>query len=136
MAAPAIGGDESDWPVHRETSSVMRRHVAPAADPFSVRDLWHGLSAVRHPIPARTRLASDIATAFGVEQVFPTSSGRAALTMALRALRRRSDRSVVILPAYTCFTVAAAAVRAGLRVKLCDIVLETMDFDYGQLSDL
>jgi dTDP-4-amino-4,6-dideoxygalactose transaminase len=64
------------------------------------------------------------------------SSGAAALTVALKALASMSDRTEVILPAYTCFTVPAAVLQAGLEPVLCDIDPSTFEFDARQLEQL
>jgi dTDP-4-amino-4,6-dideoxygalactose transaminase len=50
-----------------------------------------------------------------------TRSGTAALTLALQALGKLRSGSEVILPAYTCPSVAAAVIKAGLRPVLCDV---------------
>jgi dTDP-4-amino-4,6-dideoxygalactose transaminase len=43
---------------------------------------------------------------------------------------------VVALPAYTCFTVPASVVRAGLKLHPLEMNPETLDIDYEQLQDL
>lgn len=68
---------------------------------------------------------------------FGTRSGRVALWLILRALHRlRPDRKIVAVPAYTCFTVPAAVVRAGFTVRPVDIDPKTLDFDFNQLERL
>ncbi len=50
------------------------------------------------------------------------ASGREALRTMLAFVPRRSGaESEILLPAYTCFSVAAATVAAGLRVRLVDV---------------
>jgi dTDP-4-amino-4,6-dideoxygalactose transaminase len=71
---------------------------------------------------------------FGVRRVFLVSSGTAALTVALQALRSLSRRTEVVLPAYTCPSVPAAVLAAGLRPVLVDVNPETLDYEYGRLS--
>ena len=67
---------------------------------------------------------------------FFASSGKAALTFILHALRRISpDRDEVLIPAFTCFSVPSAIVRAGLKVRLGDVDPETLDFDFRQLQN-
>jgi len=88
------------------------------------------------PARALRRFEDELRSTFAVRHVFPLSSGTAALTVALRALASISDRTDVILPAYTCFTVPAAVVLAGLRPVLCDIGHHTFDFDYARLAPL
>jgi dTDP-4-amino-4,6-dideoxygalactose transaminase len=57
----------------------------------------------------------------GSVRVTFAASGREALRIALRALAAATGRDEVVLPAYTCWSVAAAAVAAGLRVRLVDV---------------
>jgi len=64
------------------------------------------------------------------------SSGRAALTILLRVLRETSDRREVVIPAYTCFSVASAVARAGLTIRLCDVDPKTLDIDLNALVRL
>jgi perosamine synthetase len=71
---------------------------------------------------------------FGVKHCLLINSGRAALTAILMALKHEDKRDEVIIPSYTCFSVPAAIVRAGLKIGLCDIELETLDFNYEQLE--
>ena len=72
---------------------------------------------------------------FGVKHCLLINSGRAALTAILMALKQKDERDEVIIPSYTCFSVPAAIVRAGLKISLCDIKLETLDFNYEQLEE-
>jgi perosamine synthetase len=85
------------------------------------------LSAGDHEMAARDALRSR----FGVRHCFLFSTGRTGLVVLLRALRRLEpgDRDEVVIPAYTCYTVAAAVVRAGLRPRIVDIDPGTLDFD-------
>jgi len=73
---------------------------------------------------------------FGVKHCLLINSGRAALATILMALKKEDDRDEVIIPSYTCFSVPAAIVRAGLKISLCDIKLETLDFSYEQLEEI
>jgi perosamine synthetase len=110
------------------------RTLPPAAAPLGPADLWHGLRGMRHPEPALSSFEAEIARTFGVRQVFLLSSGTAALTVALEALASLSRRTDVVLPAYTCYTVPAAVIAAGLRPVLCDLEPSSFDFDHAQLA--
>src|SRR2546427_8225151 len=112
----------------------VRRTLPPAAALLKPSDLLHGLAGAFHGSRYSRRLEAQLREYFGAKHVFLVSSGRAALTLILLALRRMSDRSEVLLPAYTCFSVPAAVERAGLSVKLADVDLETFNFDDGSLT--
>lgn len=71
---------------------------------------------------------------FGVRHVFLVSSGKAALTLTLTALKAASGRTEVVIPAYTCFSIPAAVLSAGLRPVLCDINPSTFDYDHELLE--
>jgi perosamine synthetase len=112
------------------------RTIPPVAAPLDAIDLWFGASGLVRPARAQRRFEDELRRVFGVRHVFPLSSGTAALTVALKALGSIAGRTDVILPAYTCFTVPAAVVQAGLRPVLCDIGPDSFDFDHGQLARL
>jgi dTDP-4-amino-4,6-dideoxygalactose transaminase len=112
------------------------RTVPPAAAPLGWMDLWHGLAGLLRPNRAIDRLDAELRRHFRVRHVFLVSSGTAALTLVFRALRSESDRREVVIPAYTCFSVPAAALEAGLRPALCDIAGEGFDFDHQQLDPM
>jgi dTDP-4-amino-4,6-dideoxygalactose transaminase len=63
-----------------------------------------------------------------------TRSGTAALTLALRALGKVRGGSEVVLPAYSCPSVAAAVIKAGLRPLLCDMRPESFLMDRERLE--
>jgi len=71
---------------------------------------------------------------FNVKHCFLLSSGKASLTLILQALKTiHPDRDEVLIPAFTCYSVPAAIVRAGLKIRICDVEPETLDFDYREL---
>ena len=79
-------------------------------------------------------LEDSVRQYFGVRHVFLVSSGKAALTMTLMGLKEASPRTDVVIPAYTCYSMPAAVISAGLRPVLCDINPSTFDFDHDQLE--
>jgi dTDP-4-amino-4,6-dideoxygalactose transaminase len=110
------------------------RTVPPAAAPLCAADLWHGLAGMFARGHSLHSLEDEIRRHFGVRHVFLVSSGTAALTLTLMALRSLSQRTAVLIPAYTCPSVPAAVVKAGLRPVLCDIDPSTFDFDHALLE--
>ncbi len=81
------------------------------------------------------RFGRELKEHFGVKHCFLVSSGQAAFTLILQALKALSPgRDEVLIPAFTCYSVPASIVRAGLRIRLCDVRCDRLDFDYSQLS--
>jgi len=112
----------------------IQRTVPPAAAPLRGADLWHGVAGIVSSARSLRAREDEIRRHFGVRHAFLVSSGTAALTLALTALKSRSPRTDVVIPAYTCFSVAAAVVTAGLRPVLVDIDPTTFDFDHALLA--
>jgi perosamine synthetase len=114
---------------------MMPRFIPPAGAPIRFSQI---LRALRISIGAQSGKGNGLAQMknwLGVRYIFGISSGRAGLWLVLKALHKlRPERSVVVLPAYTCFTVAAAIVRAGLKLYPIDINPETLDFEFAELS--
>ncbi|MCI0353856.1 MAG: DegT/DnrJ/EryC1/StrS family aminotransferase [Acidobacteria bacterium] len=113
----------------------MLRFVPPAGAPVKlghlVRALGSALFAGHDPAGALERIADTL----HVSHVFGASSGRAALSALLTALHTlHPDRNLVAVPAYTCYSVAAAVARAGLQLQPVDIDPETLDYDFQALE--
>jgi len=112
------------------------RSLPPAAAPLGWADLCNGVVGAFTPRASVKAREQEVRDAFGVAHVFPVSSGKAALELALSVLKTLSRRNEVVIPAYTCFSVPAAILHAGLRPVLCDINPATFDFDHGQLQQV
>jgi dTDP-4-amino-4,6-dideoxygalactose transaminase len=93
------------------------RRLPPAGDPI---DAAERRDARAEPDPERA-LREGLRDWLGAEEIQLFRSGRAALRELLRFLAARSGRSEVAIPAYCCFSVPAAAVAAGLRVRLLEV---------------
>jgi dTDP-4-amino-4,6-dideoxygalactose transaminase len=75
--------------------------------------------------------------AFGVRHCLFVSSGRAGMVLLLKALRSLADdprRDEVIIPGYTCYSVAASVERAGLRLGVCDVDARSLSYDLERLA--
>ncbi len=112
----------------------VRRTVPPAAAEVTAGALVRAAAGIVAGARYRRRVELELKHYFGVRYVFLTSSGKSGLTLILRALKGLTGRRQVVIPAYTCFSVPAAVVRAGLAVRVCDIDPATFDFDYGCLE--
>ncbi len=113
----------------------VRRTIPPAAAPVSFGDIARGLAGLLGR-GAAARLERELREEFGAEHVFLVSSGRASLALILSGLHSLSGRRKVVVPAYTCYSVPSAVVRAGLEVVPCDVDPDTLDFDPGRLERL
>ena len=113
----------------------IQRTLPPASAVVNFKKLYHGLLGSLSGSNYQGRLEEEIKEYFGVKHVFFVSSGKAALYLILKALQELSPcKNKVIVPAYTCFSVPSAIIKAGLKVTLCDIDPQTFDFDYGLLE--
>ena len=111
------------------------RTIPPTAAPIYLKDLIHEFLGIFSGKRYIQSLEEGIKAHFGVKHVFLVSSGKAALFLILKAIESlRPDKKQVIIPAYTCFSVPSAIVKAGLKVSLCDINPSTFDFDYKLLE--
>jgi len=114
----------------------VQRTIPPTAAPVKIQDLLHGAAGIFFSKGYAARLERGIREHFGVRHVFVVSSGKAALALILAALKSLSDRRQVVIPAYTCFSVPSAIVKAGLEITLCDVDPLSFDFDYKLLPQV
>jgi dTDP-4-amino-4,6-dideoxygalactose transaminase len=111
------------------------RTLPPAAAALSLADLWRAFKDFRAGGRSVETLEAEIGRHFGARHVSLVSSGTAALAISLKALKaQQPQRTEVVIPAYTCFSVPAAVVTAGLRPVLCDINPSTFDLDEAGLE--
>jgi len=115
----------------------IQRTLPPAAAPVSLRSLFHGLKTLLLGKNETGKRLEELKAYFNVKHTFFVSSGKVGLYVILTALKSLSiGKRQVVIPAYTCFSVPSAVVKAGLEVALCDINPETFDFDYGGLDSV
>lgn len=113
-------------------------YVAPAGTPLSLpqigRGLWRAWGGHSPEYAFQERLCALSAS----ERAWPVVSGRAAMTLALRAMAARAgtDRRQVIIPAYTCYSVPAAVERAGLEAVPCDVDPASLSLDLDHFDRL
>ncbi|HGE70319.1 TPA: hypothetical protein ENX78_05745 [Candidatus Poribacteria bacterium] len=111
----------------------MFNKVLPIAFPLEIADI---LKAIGHSNDLEV-FESQFANVFNLNYCIALSLGRSALTLALIALKETNQgKTDVIIPAYTCPTVALSVARAGLNVKLCDISIETLNIDVSIIDQL
>lgn len=98
--------------------------IAPAGTALGTGDLWSLRAPAGKATFDRSALEKALAHHARHSRTWMHSTGRAAMVRALRAMHRarnEAQRDEVIVPAYTCYSVAASVQLAGLRVRLCDV---------------
>jgi dTDP-4-amino-4,6-dideoxygalactose transaminase len=105
------------------------RFVPPAGTPVSAADVVNSLGAALTDHDEVERFKADLRARIGVRYCEFVSTGRAGLTLALLALKSidGGKRDEVVIPSYTCFSVPASVVKAGLKVRLADVDPTTLD---------
>jgi len=81
-------------------------------------------------------LEEDLKNYLGVKFIRMVYSGTAALYLILESLKNLSNKTTVIIPSYVCLLVPLAIKRAGLKVEVCDIRRDSLDFDSRELENL
>jgi len=113
------------------------RFVPPAGTQLTGHELWRLARNIGANRNDSDDLADAIRARFDVPHASPLSSGRAALALLLRTLADSADgRDEVVVPGYTCYSVAASAVRGGLKVRPIDIDPDTLDYSRNALDAL
>lgn len=113
----------------------IARTLAPVGYPIGLAHLL-GAAASVSGRDAVAALEVELARDLGVRRAFTVCSGKAALTLVLRALAKPTARRKVIIPAYTCYSVPSAIVKAGLQVVPCDVAEGAFDYDYARLAPM
>ena len=118
-------------------NSSLIRTLAPSGNPILFSDL---VNCASHFGRVRTgELKSLIGASLGITDAFLFSTGRAAMTVLLGCIasrRPKRDKDIVVVPSYTCYSVPASALKAGLRVLVCDIDSSTLTYDEEQLESI
>jgi len=105
--------------------------------PVHLSDITNGVKGMFHDKEEMGRFQRELEMHFRVKYAFLVSSGKAALSIILQALHAlHPERDRVLIPALTCYSVPSSIARAGLKVRLCDIDADTLDFDYSRLESI
>jgi dTDP-4-amino-4,6-dideoxygalactose transaminase len=111
------------------------RTLPPAAAPLNFTDILSGVAGFFGGAKTVKRFEDELKGFYRVRHCFAVSSGKAALVLILQALKELSpERDEVLVPAYTCYSVPSAIVRAGLKVRPCDLAPGGLDLDFDRLA--
>jgi len=110
--------------------------VPPAGAPVKLSDIVRAIGSRLFSPWSAGDFGQAIKAETGARYCYFFNLGRTALLYALRAVSELvgSFRNEIIIPAYTCRSVADAITMAGLRIRLVDIDPMTMDYDYDKLA--
>ena len=112
---------------------MIGRRQPPVHSPIRPRALVRAVgAAVVAGDRARTEVTTTLAGRFGAAAVALTDSGTSALVMAMRLTAGAGG--TVALPAYGCIDLTAAAVFAGVRVRLYDVDPATLSPDLESVA--
>lgn len=114
----------------------MLELLPPAGTPVYFTDIVKWLASLPHKTAELEKFSQALREKFGVKHSFFVSTGRAGLYLILKALSRTSDprRNEVIVPSYTCYSVPGSIIKAGLKVRICDVNCETLGYDLDKLK--
>jgi perosamine synthetase len=116
---------------------ALPRFVPPAGTALQLGDLLAWARGAASPARELEALAAALHARYDLPHVFFVSSGRAGMTVLLRTLAEAAGgRDELVVPGYTCYSVAASAIRAGLRVRPLDSAPETLDYAPDSLAGL
>ncbi len=109
----------------------MRLLTPSAGTPISFSDIAHGfISSFHQPVAA---FESAIKAYTNKRYCYFTNSGTTSFFIILRALRNITQKTEVILPAYTAPSLILPIKKAGLKPILCDISLNTFTMDVNAI---
>ncbi len=112
--------------------------VPPAGTPITLMNIFNIIKMRIFSDSLTDRFEEIIRSHTNGKHCFLFNSGRTALASILNSLYKLADnrKDEVVIPAYTCFSVAAAIVKRGMKIRLVDIDPLTMDYDYEKLRGL
>lgn len=105
----------------------MPRSLPAVGQPIHIHEILNAFSGRSHEAMSLQKWAPG-------SEFFWMSTGSAALTLCCQALKRDGRQREVIMPAYSCPSLPAAAIRAGLRPVLCDTERDSFRMDLDALS--
>lgn len=113
------------------------RYIAPAGTKITFSDLTYAFINLIKSKDVLEDFRKAICEKFDVKYCFFWGTGRTGMAFLLKALcdLDKRKRNEVIIPSYTCYSVPASIEYAGLKVRICDIDLNTLDYDHEKLNN-
>jgi perosamine synthetase len=118
----------------------MLKHLAPTGSPIKLGELISWLLTMPSGSGKEQMLKNAVEQLLSIKHSSLYSTGRGAMTVLMSAIKALNkgdgQRNEVILPAYTCYSVASSAINAGLKIRLCDIDPKTLSYDLEKLRQI
>ena len=117
----------------------MLRTLAPSGSPIRLSELTTWLSTLAGGQDKSEELLEAVRNTFGVKHCLFFSTGRAAMCFLFQRLHKfcsNVHRDEVVVPGYTCYSVASSVIMAGLKIRVCDIDPVTLSYDLEQLASV
>jgi perosamine synthetase len=112
---------------------LIGRRQLPVSSTITAASLLRALTpALGAGRDERAALEAELRQALGADGALLVDSGTSALAMALRLAT--PEGGAVALPAYACVDIGAAAIYAGVRVRLYDVDPVTLSADLDSVS--
>ena len=112
----------------------MFRNLTPVGNKLPIKGIYRALTMMKR-VDTTLLFEHTLKDFLKVKHCFLTFSGTTALYLALISLKELSDKYEVLIPAYTCPSVLAAVIKAGLKPVLCDLDEEKSNFNFNELKD-
>lgn len=114
--------------------------IAPAGTPISILDILSWMPRLFRSKHNFALFKQDFEKKFQLKNSFYISTGRAAMSLALKCMAASSKsnnniKNEIIIPSYTCYSVPSSIIQAGLKVRICDIDPKTLSYDREKLSN-
>ena len=116
----------------------MFRLMPPAGAPINYRNLIRIAVSRIHSNKCPEEFVNRIKGFSQVDRCYLFDSGHSALAFLLSIMSRVAGpaKNEVVIPAYTCYSVAGSIVKSKLMIKPVDIDSSTLDYNYELLENL
>lgn len=111
----------------------MFRYLTPAGNIIPIQAIFRA-SILMKRLDTLKIFENKLKDFLKVKHCFLTSSGTASLYLSLISLKELSNKNEVLIPVYTCPSVLAAVIKAGLKPVLCDLNKDSTNFKYTELK--
>ncbi|MEW8690178.1 MAG: DegT/DnrJ/EryC1/StrS family aminotransferase [Candidatus Thiodiazotropha endolucinida] len=117
----------------------MYKYFPPSGSPIKTKEILYWLACNAFFADKRKDINNQLRDRLKVDHSYLFTTGRGAMTVLLRSLkklRNKAEINEVIIPAYTCYSVASSIQNAGLKVRLCDVDPITLSYNLEKLQKI